>query len=89
MQAVLDHTIPYLHVREAFGQKIGQFQVSEIVEVSSSTGLRFYIGVRGEHCRMAIVLLLQSEPEFTGHGYFPIQPGVGGSSHCSASSYWR
>lgn len=26
MQAVLDHTIPYLHVREAFGQKIGQFQ---------------------------------------------------------------
>lgn len=28
MQAVLDHTIPYLHVREAFGQKIGHFQVS-------------------------------------------------------------
>lgn len=27
MQAVLDHTIPYLHVREAFGQKIGHFQV--------------------------------------------------------------
>ncbi|PNI94319.1 IVD isoform 5, partial [Pan troglodytes] len=26
MQAVLDHTIPYLHVREAFGQKIGHFQ---------------------------------------------------------------
>lgn len=28
MQAVLDHTIPYLHVREAFGQKIGHFQAS-------------------------------------------------------------
>ncbi|XP_027725828.1 isovaleryl-CoA dehydrogenase, mitochondrial isoform X2 [Vombatus ursinus] len=27
MQAVLDHTIPYLHVREAFGQKIGHFQL--------------------------------------------------------------
>ncbi|XP_061856301.1 isovaleryl-CoA dehydrogenase, mitochondrial isoform X2 [Colius striatus] len=26
MQAVLDHAIPYLHVREAFGQKIGHFQ---------------------------------------------------------------
>uniref|UniRef100_A0A673TRP2 Isovaleryl-CoA dehydrogenase, mitochondrial n=1 Tax=Suricata suricatta TaxID=37032 RepID=A0A673TRP2_SURSU len=26
MQAVLDHTIPYLHMREAFGQKIGHFQ---------------------------------------------------------------
>uniref|UniRef100_A0A7N5JUD7 Isovaleryl-CoA dehydrogenase, mitochondrial n=1 Tax=Ailuropoda melanoleuca TaxID=9646 RepID=A0A7N5JUD7_AILME len=26
MQAVLDHTIPYLHTREAFGQKIGHFQ---------------------------------------------------------------
>ena len=31
MQAVLDHTIPYLHMREAFGQKIGHFQVSGIV----------------------------------------------------------
>lgn len=29
MQAVLDNTIPYLHVREAFGQKIGHFQVAE------------------------------------------------------------
>lgn len=28
MQAVLDHTIPYVHRREAFGQKIGQFQAS-------------------------------------------------------------
>ncbi|OXB56134.1 hypothetical protein ASZ78_011718 [Callipepla squamata] len=27
MQAVLDHAIPYLHVREAFGQRIGHFQV--------------------------------------------------------------
>jgi len=27
MQAVLDHAIPYLHIREAFGQKIGHFQV--------------------------------------------------------------
>uniref|UniRef100_A0A671R1Y6 Isovaleryl-CoA dehydrogenase, mitochondrial n=1 Tax=Sinocyclocheilus anshuiensis TaxID=1608454 RepID=A0A671R1Y6_9TELE len=27
MQAVLDHAIPYLHVREAFGQKIGHFQL--------------------------------------------------------------
>lgn len=45
MQAVLDHTIPYLHVREAFGQKIGQFQVSEIVaEMSSPTG-RFSVGM--------------------------------------------
>ncbi|XP_072818774.1 isovaleryl-CoA dehydrogenase, mitochondrial isoform X2 [Vicugna pacos] len=30
MQAVLDHTIPYLHMREAFGQKIGHFQASPI-----------------------------------------------------------
>ncbi|XP_036153185.1 isovaleryl-CoA dehydrogenase, mitochondrial isoform X3 [Myotis myotis] len=30
MQAVLDHTIPYLHVREAFGQKIGHFQASPV-----------------------------------------------------------
>ncbi|XP_054954599.2 isovaleryl-CoA dehydrogenase, mitochondrial isoform X5 [Pan paniscus] len=29
MQAVLDHTIPYLHVREAFGQKIGHFQLMQ------------------------------------------------------------
>lgn len=28
MQAVLDHTIPYVHTREAFGQKIGYFQVN-------------------------------------------------------------
>lgn len=27
MQAVLDNAIPYMHVREAFGQKIGHFQV--------------------------------------------------------------
>lgn len=27
MQGVLDAAIPYLHVREAFGQKIGHFQV--------------------------------------------------------------
>ena len=31
MQAILDHAIPYLHVREAFGQKIGHFQVSGMV----------------------------------------------------------
>ncbi|XP_062945216.1 isovaleryl-CoA dehydrogenase, mitochondrial isoform X1 [Cynocephalus volans] len=31
MQAVLDHTIPYLHMREAFGQKIGHFQVNGIL----------------------------------------------------------
>ncbi|XP_027028074.1 isovaleryl-CoA dehydrogenase, mitochondrial [Tachysurus fulvidraco] len=29
MQAVLDHAIPYLHVREAFGQKIGHFQMMQ------------------------------------------------------------
>lgn len=29
MQAVLDHAIPYLHVREAFGQKIGEFQLMQ------------------------------------------------------------
>uniref|UniRef100_A0A3B4EB70 Isovaleryl-CoA dehydrogenase, mitochondrial n=1 Tax=Pygocentrus nattereri TaxID=42514 RepID=A0A3B4EB70_PYGNA len=29
MQAVLDHAIPYLHVREAFGQKIGHFQLMQ------------------------------------------------------------
>ncbi|KAI2654440.1 Isovaleryl-CoA dehydrogenase, mitochondrial [Labeo rohita] len=29
MQAVLDHAIPYLHVREAFGQKIGTFQLMQ------------------------------------------------------------
>lgn len=41
MQAVLDHTIPYLHVREAFGQKIGQFQVREVLsEVASFAGLK-------------------------------------------------
>lgn len=27
MQSVLDFAVPYLHVREAFGQKIGHFQV--------------------------------------------------------------
>ncbi|XP_012682348.1 isovaleryl-CoA dehydrogenase, mitochondrial [Clupea harengus] len=29
MQAVLDHAIPYLHVREAFGQRIGEFQLMQ------------------------------------------------------------
>ncbi|XP_054826997.1 isovaleryl-CoA dehydrogenase, mitochondrial isoform X1 [Eublepharis macularius] len=29
MQAVLDHALPYLHVREAFGQKIGHFQLMQ------------------------------------------------------------
>uniref|UniRef100_A0A669E670 Isovaleryl-CoA dehydrogenase, mitochondrial n=1 Tax=Oreochromis niloticus TaxID=8128 RepID=A0A669E670_ORENI len=29
MQAVLDAAIPYLHVREAFGQKIGHFQLMQ------------------------------------------------------------
>lgn len=30
MQGVLDFAVPYLHVREAFGQKIGHFQVSTL-----------------------------------------------------------
>ncbi|KYO28344.1 isovaleryl-CoA dehydrogenase, mitochondrial [Alligator mississippiensis] len=29
MQAVLDYALPYLHVREAFGQKIGHFQLMQ------------------------------------------------------------
>ncbi|XP_058018087.1 isovaleryl-CoA dehydrogenase, mitochondrial isoform X3 [Ahaetulla prasina] len=29
MQAVLDHAVPYLHIREAFGQKIGHFQLMQ------------------------------------------------------------
>ncbi|XP_063803387.1 isovaleryl-CoA dehydrogenase, mitochondrial isoform X2 [Pseudophryne corroboree] len=29
MQAVMDHAIPYLHTREAFGQKIGYFQLMQ------------------------------------------------------------
>ncbi|XP_007938640.1 isovaleryl-CoA dehydrogenase, mitochondrial [Orycteropus afer afer] len=29
MQSVLDHAIPYLHTREAFGQKIGYFQLMQ------------------------------------------------------------
>ncbi|KAL7873402.1 hypothetical protein AOLI_G00124730 [Acnodon oligacanthus] len=29
MQAVLDHAVPYMHVREAFGQKIGHFQLMQ------------------------------------------------------------
>ncbi|XP_071971405.1 isovaleryl-CoA dehydrogenase, mitochondrial [Engystomops pustulosus] len=29
MQAVLDHAFPYLHTREAFGQKIGYFQLMQ------------------------------------------------------------
>ncbi|KAM9294017.1 isovaleryl-CoA dehydrogenase, mitochondrial [Gastrophryne carolinensis] len=29
MQAVLDHAVPYLHTREAFGQKIGYFQLMQ------------------------------------------------------------
>uniref|UniRef100_A0A8C5N606 Isovaleryl-CoA dehydrogenase, mitochondrial n=1 Tax=Gouania willdenowi TaxID=441366 RepID=A0A8C5N606_GOUWI len=29
MQAVLDSSIPYLHIREAFGQKIGHFQLMQ------------------------------------------------------------
>ncbi|KAK2525258.1 hypothetical protein Q9233_008969 [Columba guinea] len=36
MQAVLDHAIPYLHVREAFGQKIGHFQPGERMISSAS-----------------------------------------------------
>lgn len=31
MQAVLDCAVPYLHVREAFGQKIGHFQVRDSI----------------------------------------------------------
>uniref|UniRef100_A0A6Q2XZ13 Isovaleryl-CoA dehydrogenase, mitochondrial n=1 Tax=Esox lucius TaxID=8010 RepID=A0A6Q2XZ13_ESOLU len=29
MQAVMDYSVPYLHVREAFGQKIGHFQLMQ------------------------------------------------------------
>ncbi|XP_054469840.1 isovaleryl-CoA dehydrogenase, mitochondrial [Anoplopoma fimbria] len=29
MQAVLDNAVPYLHIREAFGQKIGHFQLMQ------------------------------------------------------------
>ncbi|XP_068107777.1 isovaleryl-CoA dehydrogenase, mitochondrial-like isoform X2 [Hyperolius riggenbachi] len=29
MQSVLDHALPYLHTREAFGQKIGHFQLMQ------------------------------------------------------------
>ncbi|XP_019940771.1 isovaleryl-CoA dehydrogenase, mitochondrial [Paralichthys olivaceus] len=29
MQAVLDFSVPYLHVRESFGQKIGEFQLMQ------------------------------------------------------------
>uniref|UniRef100_A0A8C5MM01 Isovaleryl-CoA dehydrogenase, mitochondrial n=1 Tax=Leptobrachium leishanense TaxID=445787 RepID=A0A8C5MM01_9ANUR len=29
MQAVIDHAFPYLHTREAFGQKIGHFQLMQ------------------------------------------------------------
>uniref|UniRef100_A0A667YQC0 Isovaleryl-CoA dehydrogenase, mitochondrial n=1 Tax=Myripristis murdjan TaxID=586833 RepID=A0A667YQC0_9TELE len=29
MQSVLDYAVPYLHVREAFGQKIGHFQLMQ------------------------------------------------------------
>lgn len=29
MQSVIDHAIPYLHVRTAFGQKIGEFQLMQ------------------------------------------------------------
>uniref|UniRef100_A0A671YM25 Isovaleryl-CoA dehydrogenase, mitochondrial n=1 Tax=Sparus aurata TaxID=8175 RepID=A0A671YM25_SPAAU len=29
MQAVLDYAVPYLHIREAFGQKIGHFQLMQ------------------------------------------------------------
>ncbi|XP_040189740.1 isovaleryl-CoA dehydrogenase, mitochondrial [Rana temporaria] len=29
MQAVMDHAVPYLHTREAFGQKIGYFQLMQ------------------------------------------------------------
>lgn len=39
MQAVLDHTIPYVHMREAFGQKIGHFQASGVLwEMCCFTG---------------------------------------------------
>lgn len=74
MQAVLDHTIPYLHVREAFGQKIGQFQVSEVS--CRNVYFRWVKVFRWgeevvEHCGIAIVLLLQNEPEVTEHSFFP------------------
>ncbi|KAL0969637.1 hypothetical protein UPYG_G00230130 [Umbra pygmaea] len=29
MQAVMDNSVPYLHIREAFGQKIGHFQLMQ------------------------------------------------------------
>lgn len=75
MQAVLDHTIPYLHVREAFGQKIGQFQVNKV----SCRNIYFrWVKVFRwgeevvEHCGIAIVLLLQNESEVTEHSSFSL-----------------
>lgn len=44
MQAVLDCAIPYVHVREAFGQKIGHFQVR--ASVLALGGLGRYVTVR-------------------------------------------
>lgn len=37
MQAVLDCSLPYLHVREAFGQRIGHFQVRARILGSSGS----------------------------------------------------
>lgn len=41
MQAVLDNAVPYLHVREAFGQKIGHFQVWLSVQLTRVWELLF------------------------------------------------
>ncbi|KAM8770093.1 isovaleryl-CoA dehydrogenase, mitochondrial-like isoform 1-T1 [Rhynchonycteris naso] len=58
MQAVLDHTVPYLHTREAFGQKIGHFQLMQEKMANMYTRLmacRQYIynvtkACNGGHC---------------------------------------
>lgn len=83
MQAVLDHTIPYLHVREAFGQKIGHFQVRGIVaEMSSPAGLRFSVDEAvAEPCGVAVALLLQNEPH---HIVLPVPPGDERTRLCGA-----
>ena len=47
MQSVMDFAVPYLHVREAFGQKIGHFQVWTNHHVQHGRHLVKWRGVSG------------------------------------------
>lgn len=77
MQAVLDHTIPYLHTREAFGQKIGHFQVSGILLLKCTflTGSR--LSLSNERTGHSISFATKTSLEAWNTGSFGMLPGLG------------